>query len=139
MNTTAMSTRSEYGINRLTAIILGAVLVLVGLLGFVNDPVLGIFEVDAVHNVIHLLTGGVLLAAAFMNNGVHVRMVNITLGAVYLLVAILGFVAPSLLGSIMQYNAADNWLHLFLGVVLVGVGFADRRDVTRPSTGGAIR
>lgn len=139
MNVTNTTTRSEYGINRLTAIILGAILVLVGLLGFVMDPVLGIFDVDPVHNVVHLLTGGVLLAAAFMNNGAHVRNVNITLGAVYLLVALLGFVTPSLLGSIIDFNMADNWLHVFLGVVLVGVGFADRRDVTRPSTGGAIR
>ena len=139
LNTTTRAGYSPtYDLNRLTALILGGILLLVGLIGFVNDPVLGLFEVDALHNVVHLLTGAILLAAGFINNGANARMVNITLGVVYLLVALVGWIAPTFLGSIMQFNNADNWLHLLLGVVLVGVGFAERREVTRPST-GAIR
>jgi hypothetical protein len=139
LNTTTTRYNSPMNdLNRMVAMIVGGVLLLVGLIGFANDPVLGIFEVDAVHNVIHILTGAVLLAAAFINNGMYARTVNITLGVVYLLVALLGWVTPAFMGSIFQYNMADNWLHLLLGVVLTGVGFASRRDVTRPAT-GAIR
>lgn len=125
-------------LNRMTAMILGGVLVLVGLLGFAMDPLLGLFEVDVLHNVVHLLTGAILLGAAFLNNGAYARATNITLGIVYLLVALVGWVAPAVFDGIMQTNNADHWLHLLLGVVLVGFGFAARGDVTRPAT-GAIR
>jgi hypothetical protein len=138
LNTTTTGYRPVSNINRTVAMVLGGILLLVGLLGFVMDPILGIFEVDALHNVVHLLTGGILLAAAFLNNGEYVRTVNITLGVVYLLVALLGFIAPAALGSLFQFNMADNWLHVLLGVVLVGAGFADRTRVDRPTT-GAIR
>ena len=140
INTTSTTgyARTENNLNRTVAMIVGGVLLLVGLLGFVWDPVLGLFEVGVVHNVIHLLTGAVLLAAAFMNHGMYARTTNITLGVVYLIVALLGFFAPSILGAIIEYNVADNWLHLALGVVLAGVGFVDRTHVDRPTT-GAIR
>lgn len=138
LNTTTTGYRAENNVNRTVAMIVGGVLALVGLIGFVWDPVLGVFEVNVVHNLVHLLTGAILLAAAFLNNGENVRTVNITLGVVYLLVALVGFLAPAFLGSIMQYNMADNWLHVLLGVVLVGAGFADRTRVDRPTT-GAIR
>lgn len=116
---------AEQNYNRLVAQILGAVLVLVGLLGFVMpSPLLGIFAVDMIHNVIHLLTGAVLLGAAFMDGGRNVRLVNIVLGVVYLLVAALGFVAEGFLGTIIVANMADHLLHLLLGVVLLGVAFA---------------
>ena len=140
INTTTTTTgfRAGNNLNRTVAMIIGGVLVLVGLLGFVWDPVLGVFDVGPIHNVVHLLTGGILLAAAFANNGLYARQVNITLGVVYLLVALLGFIAAGFLGSIIEYNMADNWLHVLLGVVLVGAGFADRARVDRPTT-GAIR
>lgn len=136
--TTTTGYRPVSNVNRIVAMILGGILLLVGLIGFVNDPILGLFEVDTLHNVVHLLTGAVLLAAAFINNGEYARTVNITLGVVYLLVALLGFIAPDALDNVMQFNMADNWLHVLLGVILVGVGFADRAAVERPTT-GAIR
>jgi hypothetical protein len=47
-------------------------------------------------------------------------------GAVYLLLAVLGFVlipaGGDLLGLVAM-NTADHWLHLVLGVVIVAVGF----------------
>lgn len=130
--------RPTNDLNRLVAMIIGGVLLLVGILGFFWDPVLNAFDVDPVHNVIHLLTGGALLAAAFANNGTYARTVNLVLGVTYLIVALLGFVAPGVLGAIMAVNAADHWLHLALGVVLTGVAFAQRTHANRP-VGGAIR
>lgn len=123
---TALAVRND--LNRMTAMILGWVLLAVGLIGFVWDPVLGIFEVDVVHNLVHLATGAFLLAGAYADHGARARTFNLTLGVVYLLVALAGFVAGGSIAAIMDINMADHWLHLALGVALLGVAFASRTD-----------
>lgn len=134
-----MATRTD--VNKTTAIVLGAVFVLVGLWGFVQDPVLGLFEVSLLHNLVHLLSGIVLLAAAFAAAGLYARQTLLTLGVVYLIVTVLGFVAFDLTNTLLgatqtepATNMADNFLHLLLAVVLIGVPLAFRREagVTRP-------
>lgn len=123
----------------MVAMIIGGVLLLVGILGFFNDPVLGLFDVSVFHNIIHLLTGGVLLAAALMNHGRNARTVNLVLGITYLVVTLLGFIAPGILETLgIAINMADNWLHLLLGVVLTGVAFVNRTDVRRPIAGSRM-
>lgn len=126
--------RSENNLNRMVAMIVGWVLVLIGVWGFFQDPILAVFDVDVVHNLVHLVTGGVLLAAAYMNAGVYARPTNLTLGIIYLVVMLLGFLTPALLGAIMDFNAADNWLHLLLGIVLGGAAIAAGGAVTRRTT-----
>lgn len=134
-------TRNVNSLNRMVALVLGIVLVLVGLLGFVMTPTLIIFGVNATHNVIHLLTGAVLLFAWWYEGGTLARPVNMTLGIVYLAVALLGY-AGILVPDLLNTNAdgvphADNTLHLLLGIVLLGASFV-RRDVeTRRMTGTA--
>ena len=130
------------GVNKMVAMIAGAVLALVGILGFVNDPVLGIFEVNAIHSVVHLLTGGVLLAAAFIDGGRNSRMALLVLGVVYAIVAILGFAAPDLTESILMgttanaaHNPADSILHALLAVVFIAVPLLVKEEATRPMTG----
>lgn len=130
---------AEQNWNKLVAMIVGAVLVLVGLLGFAMDPILGIFPTSLVHNLVHLLSGGVLLAAAFIDNGRNSRLANMVLGVVYALVAILGFAAIDLTNTILggttanpAIDMADNVLHLALAVVFLGVAFALKE--TTPGT-----
>lgn len=98
--------------------VLGVVFILVGILGFFQDPILGLFEVDLVHNLVHLVSGVALVALA---GATALRVV----GVVYLLVTVLGFAMGEgdLLG-LMHVNAADNWLHLVLAVALIGASFA---------------
>lgn len=125
--------------NKMVAMIIGGVLLLVGLLGFFNDPVLGIFDVSVMHNFVHLITGAVLLAAALMNHGRNARTVNLVLGIVYLIVTLIGFIAPGVLEAMaIAINPADNWLHLALGVVLTGVAFVQRSETRRPIAGSRI-
>lgn len=121
--------------NAVLAKVAGAVLLVVGILGFipafvVDGALLGIFGVNLLHNLIHLVTGGVLLAVGYMNDGVNARVTNQIFGVVYLLVAILGFVAPAFMDTLINLNGTgvvspiwDNGLHLLLGVVFAGVGF----------------
>ena len=46
------------------AMILGIVFVLVGILGFVQSPILGTFAAGTMHSVVHLLAGLILFCAS---------------------------------------------------------------------------
>lgn len=124
--------------NILVAWIFGAVLALLGLLGFVpalvtDDLLLGIFEVGPVHNFVHLFSGGLLLAGAAIDGGRNARLTNMTLGTVYALVAVVGFAAPSVLEAVgVSTNSADHVLHVLLGVVLLGAAFMVRETSATP-------
>lgn len=103
---------------------LGVALLIVGILGFFNDPVFGIFEVDTTHNLVHLVTG--LLALVFAGMGEDsARTFGKIFGIVYGIVLLLGLISPdnTILG-IMEINAADNFLHLILTAAFLYVGFA---------------
>ena len=109
---------------RLAAIVIGIVFVLVGLLGFVNNPVLGLFLVDPIHNLIHIISGVVLLAGAFSSLGSSMALKII--GVVYALVAILGFFAVNAEGMLLgliPVNPADQWLHVVLAIVILVAAF----------------
>lgn len=104
------------------ALVFGVVYLLVGVLGFINKPILGIFEVNALHNIVHLLIGGALVAGSSRHD--TAKTVSLAVGVAYLLVAVLGFVATDFLDDLIKINQADNFLHLVSGVVAVYFGTA---------------
>lgn len=110
------------------AVLFGVIFVLVGVLGFFPNPLVGmegVFETDALHNIVHLLFGIILLVVAMKAPGKSALWLKI-LGAVYLLLALLGFFLISEGGKLLglvQMNHADHWLHVVLGVVLLVAGF----------------
>lgn len=109
---------------RLAAIVLGIILVLLGLLGFFTNPMLGLFAVNPMHNLVHIVSGIVLLAGAYSSLGSGPALKII--GIVYVLVTILGFFTTSgdgMLLGIIANNTADNWLHLIFAVVMLVAGF----------------
>jgi hypothetical protein len=129
--------------NRIVATIFGAVYLLVGLLGFAatggvgfiateGGLLLGIFEVNPLHNIAHLLIGAALLVAG-LANARAAKGVNITVGAVYLLLGIVGFFigSPDNALNILALNVPDHFLHLASAVVLLGTGLAADRNVPR--------
>ena len=117
---------------RLYATVVGAVLTILGIIGFFYsgsfgspgtvDEVFGIFAVNGWDNVLHLATGLLGLAAA----GYAARTYALAMGLGYLVVAIWGFIVgtgDSIL-SIVPVNAEDNVLHLLLGLVGLAAGSA---------------
>ncbi|HCH48817.1 MULTISPECIES: DUF4383 domain-containing protein [Micrococcaceae] len=122
--------------NRLLATIFGAVYLLVGLLGFLvtagvdffatEGGKLIIFEVNPLHNVIHLAIGAALLIAGLGSVRAS-KLANTTVGAVYLLVGILGLFLASTALNIIALNGADNVLHLASAIVLLSVGLSQDR------------
>ena len=124
--------------NRLVATIFGAVYIVVGLLGFAvtagvpfistdGGLLLGIFEVNPLHNIAHLLIGGALLAGGLVSTRAA-KTVNIIVGATYLLLGIVGFFLVDTPLNILALNTADHFLHLASAIVLVGVGLAADRS-----------
>lgn len=120
---------------QLYALVFGAVLTVAGIIGFfynsdftsdkqVRDAVFGILDVNGWHNVVHILTGVLGLAAASAYAGA--RSYALGLGAVYIVVAIWGFVVgdgDSIL-SIIPVNTEDNILHVLIGVAGIAAGMA---------------
>lgn len=121
-------------IQRTVAMLFGIVFVLIGVLGFVpalvpGGALLGIFDVNPLHSIVHLLFGVLGIAAASTGMG---RMYNRVVGVVYFALALLGFIPALIIGGnllgLVSINLADNLLHLVIGAVLIIVGFfvADR-------------
>jgi hypothetical protein len=110
------------------AIAFGIVFIIVGILGFVsavtpNGRLLGYFEVNAAHNLVHLATGVIAVIVGFVSEKVA-RLFFQIFGVIYALVALLGFFTGNqpLLG-IVAINAADNWLHVLIAIVALYLGF----------------
>jgi Domain of unknown function (DUF4383) len=115
---------------RLYATLVGAVLTIVGISGFFYsgsfgspgevDKVFGILAVNGWHNILHLATGLLGLAAA----GYAARQYALGIGLVY--VAIWGFIIGSgdAILSIVPVNTPDNILHLILGLTGLAAGAA---------------
>lgn len=108
--------------------VLGIVLLVVGVLGFVlPSPLLGLFEVDTIHNIVHILSGVVGLWAASTGYQ-YSRLFLMIFGLVYALVAVLGFMSGSVLG-LFVVNAFDNYLHAAIGAVCLISAFGSHKSM----------
>lgn len=119
------------------AVVFGIIFVLIGLLGFVPNPLVGpgaLLHTDAMHNVVHLVLGAVLLLVAYMAP----RKAAVTLiaeGVIYLALAVLGFVVIPEGGALIgaEMNHADHWLHVVLGVAMIAAGYFGKNMPSRVS------
>lgn len=95
-------------------LILGITFLAVGILGVVtggHDHNLIVFGVNMSHNMVHILSG--ILAVAASLAGVKLSKVYcLGFGAVYGLVTIGGFLNVPQVVSMLNINMADNFLHL---------------------------
>lgn len=127
--TTTNTTRTD-GTNNVqvaVALLFGAVLALVGILGPVvagQSGELLVFGRNYPHDAIHLLSGLAGLGAGYYAGGKFAGDYNKTLGVVYALVTVLGFVLFETFQDLIALNTADNYLHLALAVAFLSVGFA---------------
>ncbi|HEX6750018.1 MAG TPA: DUF4383 domain-containing protein [Longimicrobium sp.] len=131
-------------LSQTVALAFGAVFILVALLGFISaggtsmaadmataPKLLGLFPVNLLHNVVHLLFGvwGIVASRTWSAANTYCRIG----GAIYIVLAILGFIAPTTFGLI-PIGGNDVWLHALLGIVLAGVGFTDRAPAGVPAS-----
>jgi hypothetical protein len=134
--------------------VVGAVFLLVGVLGFIpgittdydqmqfaghesTAMLLGVFQVSILHNLVHVAFGVVGLAAARSANAARPYLA--VGGLIYLVLWVYGLAVDH--GSDANFvpvNDADNWLHLGLGVGMIGLALLtwnwrndDRRNSAR--------
>lgn len=150
MNTSLAPTAMTTLTQKAAAVVAGA-FVVVGILGFIpgvttryddmtfaghesGAQLLGIFGVSVLHNIVHLAFGllGFLLATSWTG----ARAFLIGGGAVYLLLTIYGLLVDRHEeANFVPLDQADNWLHLVLGLGMIGLGAALGRadsDATDP-------
>jgi hypothetical protein len=122
----------------------GAILVVVAIAGFainssfamgdhvMGSRLLGLFEVNGWHNVVHLVSG--VAALWFSRQPAGARSFAFAIGGVYGVVTILGIAygGSGLLGMIAM-NTADNFLHLGIGAAGVLVGVLSVEDEALPA------
>lgn len=120
------------------AMAFGIIFILVGLLGFVSavtpeGRLLGYFEVNAAHNLVHIVTGVIALVVGLASEKAA-RLFFQVFGIIYALVAVLGFAMGNqpLLG-IVANNAADTWLHVLIAVISLYLGFGMKTEAPAAS------
>ncbi len=144
-------TTTERSPLQLAALAVGAVFLLVGVLGFVPGitthysamkfaghdsmaKLLGLFMVSILHNIVHLLFGvaGVIAARTWAAS----RAYLIVGGVIYLVLWLYGLIIDrSSSANFVPVNTADNWLHLLLGLGMIGLGVLLAHRYTAPATG----
>ena len=115
----------------------GWVFLILGILGFFSNPLVGSgmsawFHADFNHNLVHLITGLILLWVAFKSTAKVTRTLK-TFGIIYIIIAILGWLLVSGTGTLLgliEVNGAANWLHLILGVLLLWTGMSGAKTPT---------
>lgn len=137
----------------------GAVFVLIGILGFIpgitmhydtlswaghesGATLLGIFQVSALHNIVHLAFGvaGLLMSRTALG----ARRYLIGGGVIYAVLWIYGMVIDhSSTANFIPVNTADNWLHFVLAAAMITLGLVlSRRTAavtTRPARSSVPR
>ena len=125
----------------------GVSLVGAGLLGFVaGNPIASssstaLFQVNALHNIIHIATGLVALWLAFGTRGYSLATGLIGYGALYAVVFVLLLIDPKLFGlfSDAPANILDHVLHGALAVVSIGLGWMLRSAGASRTSGATAR
>jgi hypothetical protein len=131
--------------------VVGAVFLLVGILGFIpgitsnysslsfaghmsEAKLLGVFQVSILHNIVHLLFGIAGIAMAKRADSARTYLVGG--GIIYLVLWIYGLVtSDQSSANFVPVNTADDWLHLVLGLGMIALGVVlSRRRVESTTT-----
>ena len=133
------------------ALAVGAVFILVGLLGFIpgittnydemgfaghesEAKLLGLFQVSVLHNIVHLLYGVAGIAMARQVRTAYLYLVGG--GVIYLVLWLYGLVVEmDSDANFVPFNDADNWLHLALGLGMIALGVLLKRRAETTTTG----
>ena len=127
--------------------LVGIVFLLVGIAGFIpgvttnlydglefagddgNAELLGLFGVSVLHNIVHGLFVIAGLALAATASGARTFLIGG--GAIYLLLAVIQVIGA---GDWLPLVGPDLWLHIGLGVGMIGLGVALTREPRVPAT-----
>jgi len=111
--------------------VFGVIFILVAILGFISpgglvmamDPttgmVLGVFPVNLLHNIVHLVFGvwGLVASRSWAGS----KTFFTAGGIIYVVLTCLGFLSPMGFG-LVPLGGADIWLHGVLAIAMLAIG-----------------
>ena len=128
---------------RLFALLVGGLLVLGGIGGFMyessfgtgdglaSDDIAGTFSVNGWRNLLYLVSGAAGLALASRAP----RPYALAVGGLFVLIAVWGWFAVDhgfgTLADVIPLSGSDNWLHLLIGGAGIAAGLAGRPERAR--------
>jgi len=106
--------------------ILGVVFLLVGVVGFANQGLLGA-HLDPPHNVVHIVSGVIALYFGFAGSISGAKAFSLVFGVVYLALGICGLAfgaGAEHLWSVgpLHFGQVDHGIHIVLGVIFLAGG-----------------
>ncbi|MEA2461016.1 MAG: hypothetical protein QOH90_1193 [Actinomycetota bacterium] len=115
------------------ALVFGVVYLLVGIVGFFVTGFDGfaaksygekliLFPLNPLHNIVHVAIGALWVGAAAKH--ASAKSVNMLIGVVYALVAVLGLLGVLKFLAIKDAGSADNYLHLATAALAIYFGSA---------------
>lgn len=116
--------------------VMGGILFLIGILGFVpaftpDGMLFGVFMVDTMHNIFHMISGLVLFVVGLSENWDLAKKVTLLFAAIYGIVTIMGFLSPDNIVMGMRMNMADDVLHLGITASALLFGLQQRYPMYR--------
>lgn len=128
----------QISLNQQFGYIFGAIYAVVGVVGFAVTSGVGFFStqgkdliffgLNPFHNLIHIAVGVLFIVGAAGGAKLSAG-INVLIGAVYLVVAILGLFIIGTSFNIIALNSADNVLHFVSAIAALGVGLFARKPV----------
>jgi hypothetical protein len=123
------------------SLIIGIIFLVVGILGFFPNPIIGdpehaMFHTDTLHNMVHIISGALFVGIALAAPATAATVLK-AFGIVYLLLGVLGLIIfgtdgmGKLLGF-LHVNGADNFLHIALGIVIFLAGTLPQATIAAP-------
>ena len=128
---------------QLLSLVIGAVYLLVGVVGFfitgfdnffghdTNETIIG-FEINPFHNIVHILIGaaGLLLARTLAGARTYGWLLAVGYGATF----VYGLFAVGQTWDFLSLNWADNWLHLVSALAGLAIALGPVRNAVTGRT-----
>ena len=132
------------GLERTFAVVVGAVLVVLGIAGSLGTPLVGGPDETAIivtgfgHDLVHLVTGALFLHVGLALNGRNRAYGLVGLGVFFLVSGLLSFLTSDLLGLYDEPTSGlDQLAHVLLGLAAIVIGWMGR-GVERRVYGRAV-
>ncbi len=111
---------------RTMSLLFGLAFVAIGIAGYMpaftsNGLLFGIYEVDSMHNIVHIVSGIIALLAAAKAS--YAKLYFQVFGLLYGATAVIGFWHAGDIFGMIHVNTADNILHTVIAVIALYFGF----------------
>ena len=110
---------------KIISYIVGIIVTLAGIVGFVSAPILGMIETNTIQNIVYVVLG----LAIIMGTKKGTTKCKKIIGIVFAILGILGIVlSGDMVIGIIESTSAGNYFHLIVGIILIIAGFMGCKD-----------